>query len=324
MKTTTESQRVDQDPKLCIVGDLLIDSTHYVDVTKLSPEAPVPVAMLTGDMIETPGGAGLGAALAAKDGIPLVFCTCTSLPRMEWMLNEYRVPTIIGMAGEYGRTNCIKTRYIDTETHYHLLRVDSDYIINKPLPTPELENFWMNQVEECLSTKSVKVLALLDYRKGLLTEARSQRLINMARKVDIPIYVDSRCVNLNQFRNVDILKLNKEEFDRAQYMFGVAGSDDLAAQEIMEALRLKHLIVTLGADGADLYSAHSPDMHAHVDAPVHEGSPDVTGCGDVFDVTFCYHWGIKELPREAALRAAVNRATQFAHEPIGERLKWQS
>jgi len=324
MTITTESQKADQDPKLCIIGDLLIDSTHYVEVTKLSPEAPVPVALLTGDVIETPGGAGLGAALAAKDGVPLIFCTCTSLPRMLWLYDEYHVPTVIGYAGEYGKTNCIKTRYIDVETHYHLLRVDSDRIIHKPLSTPEREELWMGQVEECLSTKNVKILAILDYRKGLLTEARSRRLINMAHKFDIPVYVDSRATNLDQFAGADILKLNKEEFDRAQNMFGVTGSDDLAAQEIMEALRLRHLVVTLGANGADLYSAHTTDMRIHVDTITHEGSPDVTGCGDVFDVTFCYHWGIKELSYSSALRAAVDRATQFAYEPIGKRLKWQN
>jgi len=322
--TAIESQRVDQEPKLCIVGDLLIDSTHYVEATKLSPEAPVPVAMLTGDVIETPGGAGLAAALASKDHIPLIFCTYTSLPRAQWMYDDYKVPVLIGKAGPYGKSNCVKTRYIDKETHYHLLRVDSDRIVDPPMPTQEIEDIWMQQVEEHLATKSVKVLVLLDYRKGLLTEARSRRLINMARNVNVPVYVDSRSTTLNKFQKVDILKLNKEEFENAQSMFGVAGSDDLAAQEIMESLHIKHLIVTLGAAGANVYTAHNIDLHIHADAPVHEGSPDVTGCGDVFDVTFCYYWGIKELTHDAALIAAVNRATQFAYEPIGERLKWQS
>lgn len=320
--TTTDSSQADHSGKLFVIGDLLIDSTFHVDVPKLSPEAPVPVAMLTGNPINTPGGAGLAAAFASIDNIPVVFGTYTSLQTATWITSSYGIPVIYPLAETDSNLNCIKTRFIDNERHYHLLRVDSDLITPEPFADQEQEDEWFHHIEKTLAHHQIKVLTLLDYRKGLLNEARSQRLIAMARNASIPVYVDSRCQNLHKFRGADILKLNETEARAAIYR-----NNCISIATLGKELGVQYIIETKGANGADLWNnegmitpmdSHEPDLTKH------EGSPDVTGCGDVFDVTFCYHWSINKVGFKAAIRTAVERATRFAYEPIGERLRWQS
>ena len=93
---------------------------------------------------------------------------------------------------------------------------------------------------------------------------------------------------------------------------------------LMLNLDVKNLIITKGANGADLYmwseetrfitkKSHKPKKLS--------GSPDVTGCGDVLDISFCYNWAIGGLTLVEALKAASDRATEFAYEPIEARIK---
>ncbi len=322
--TVTESTQVDPRAKVLLIGDLLIDRTFYVDVPKLSPEAPVPVAMLTGRPVDTPGGAGLAAAYAAVDNIPLIFATYTSLELSAWMSGLYDLP-IIHPSTHSENTNAVKTRYIDNERHYHLLRVDSDRTVPEPFRDEVDEKSWFDWVERTLKNEHIKVLALLDYRKGLLNEARSQRLIAMALDANIPVYVDSRCHNLKKFSGATIIKLNSTEFKAALENLSCDSTSDLSNE-----LGIRYIIETQGAKGAEMwdgsyincgkrkgYACHVPDLSKH------EGSPDVTGCGDVFDVTFCYEWGIKKVGFYEAIKVAVETATRFAYKPIGERLKCQ-
>ena len=315
--TVTESTQVDQKAKILLIGDLLIDRTFYVDVLKLSPEAPVPVAMLTGDPIDTPGGAGLAAAFSAVKKIPLLFGTYTSINKANWILKEYSVP-VIHPPIHSNNVNTIKTRYIDNERHYHLLRVDSDNITSQPFNSLEDEEEWFRQIEDKI--KGIGILAILDYRKGLLNEVRSQRLISMARNAKIPIYVDSRAKNLRKFEGINVLKLNSIEYQTACRTYHCQSYAELADKLIID-----NIIETKGAEGACYWPSifntikqYTPNLSKH------EGSPDVTGCGDVFDVTFCYEWGIKKVGFHEALKIAVETATKFAYEPIGERLKCQN
>jgi D-beta-D-heptose 7-phosphate kinase/D-beta-D-heptose 1-phosphate adenosyltransferase len=320
--TVIESSQV-QNGKLLIVGDLLIDRTYYVDVPKLSPEAPVPVAMLTGEPINTPGGAGLAAAFAATKKIPIIFGTYTSIKTASDIQKDYDIDIVC--PSEKGTDiNAVKIRYIDNERHYHLLRVDSDKIIPRPFSNRNQEEKWFSNLETIITNRNVKVLMLLDYRKGLLTKARSQRLIAMAKKYKIFVYVDSRCNNLQKFNGADIIKLNAQEFKEACQQIEYQYPSDLS-----DHIGVRYIIKTNGAEGAEMwdgyYSGNIPRKHItyRPDIKKHEGSPDVTGCGDVFDVTFCQEWGINKISFSEAIEIAVETATKFAYEPIGERLKCQ-
>jgi sugar/nucleoside kinase (ribokinase family) len=113
-----------------------------------------------------------------------------------------------------------------------------------------------------------------------------------------------------------MLKLNKKEFTQANKKYL---TQDCTSGRLRNMLQANNLIVTKGAEGAVLY----PSMY-EAKPEVFDGSPDVTGCGDVFDVTFCYNYYIKKKSLKSSLKIAVDRATRFAYEPITERLICQN
>ena len=322
--TAIDSPKADPEKKIFVIGDLLIDRTYYVDVPKLSPEAPVPVAMLTGDSIDTPGGAGLAAAFATVNNIPVVLGTYTSYARGVITSRPYNF-SIISVGPDTSSVNSIKTRYIDNESHYHLLRVDNDNLIPPPFVEPTEESTWFELVEQELNKNNIGILVLLDYQKGFFNKTRSQRLISIAHDYSIPVYVDSRCHNLKQFTGAEILKLNTIEFDTACQLLDCKDSFELSKK-----LNIRYIIKTKGAGGAEIWdgfdtNADSKSNYSHKpEIKENRGLPDVTGCGDAFDSTFCYYWGIKKVGFYKALKIAVERASQFAYEPLRTRLTCQN
>jgi D-beta-D-heptose 7-phosphate kinase/D-beta-D-heptose 1-phosphate adenosyltransferase len=307
-----------RDKKILIIGDLIIDKTIWVEVKKVSPEAPVPVAEILpyeGSQ-RSPGGAGFAAAFAEKDGIPSLFLTSCPVSTTSW-LNK------LGINAQAHETydNVTKIRYIDIATNYHLIRVDTDQTIYPPnLRTFSGAIRFQDHVNSILESHDIACIMLLDYCKGLLTEETiTQWLVETSKSNGIPIYTDSRSEDLTRFKDVNILKLNAKEYS---FAFGALNAS--CALDVKSKLNVDTLIVTKGPEGAELYtcppggqwseSLYTPDLSKY------SGSPDVTGCGDAFDVSFCYNWAILGKSLAESLKAAVDRASGFAYEPIGDRI----
>ena len=291
-----------------IIGDLIVDNTCYVDALKISPEAPVPVAYLRqSEPIKTAGGASLAAAYAQKHGLPCTFLTAATRENKLWLKD-------IGLNVHCFNVerNVTKIRYIDAASGYHLLRLDNDNVVEFPQITPDS---LVASVTDILDNYNIGVIAVLDYRKGMFNSAQTcQALVRLSQQKCIPLYVDTRD-RVEKYSGASVLKLNTNEFDAACAALNVDGADKLIKQ-----LKLNQLIVTRGADGATLYEAPTVTW-TEQDLTKFTGTPDVTGCGDVFDVNFCYNWGIKMRTLRESLQNAVDNATQFAYSSIKERLR---
>ena len=80
-------------------------------------------------------------------------------------------------------------------------------------------------------------------------------------------------------------------------------------------------MVTKGKQGASLYLTKEEKKYEFIpDLTNYIGTPDVTGCGDVFDINFCYNRFIECLGPTKSLRLSVEQATKFAYEPVDNRL----
>jgi bifunctional ADP-heptose synthase (sugar kinase/adenylyltransferase) len=229
-----------------------------------------------------------------------------------WLQQTFEIHTLT--SGHHGRLeNIKKTRYIDMATGYHLIRVDNDNIADRP-------NEWAYEclrrsLDRAFRDYHIPIVLIADYRKGLLEDEDTVYwIIRQAHKHRAKIYVDSRATDLIKFTGVDVLKLNDSEFSSAKRALNASHEG-----QVMENLGVSRLIVTRGAGGAELHHKGRA-IEAKPDLTGFTGTPDVTGCGDMFGVTFCNHWGIKDIAPEDAIRTAVQRATELAYEPIGERL----
>ncbi len=293
--------------KVLIIGDLIIDRTWPVHVKKISPEAPVPVGnILSNEPIDTPGGASLAAAYAAKHKIPVLFLTATTPQTISWLEQQKIYTFSIQQAN-----NIIKTRYIDEISNYHLVRIDNDDVITPPVISPE---DLIEGIKKAQKKSPITAIAALDYRKGIFQQKETCiELVNFCKKNKLPLYVDTRG-NPLKFKGCNVLKLNYNEYIKACKT--ISCSD---AQTIISSFSLDYLIITKGHEGAAIYNKENALFTTNPE-PNYTGAPDVTGCGDVFDINFCHYWQTqKGLPTEALI-FAVNKATEYAYEPMKDRL----
>lgn len=300
--------------KLLIIGDIVVDETWYSETKKLSPEAPVPVATLIKNQPDvTIGGAGLAARYAIKNCVDVNFITACSREnksRLEWL----GIPTV----SIEPIVNVIKKRYIDINSGYHLIRVDNDEVVDKP--NIVTENIYP-EMERIIDEEGISIVSLLDYRKGMFfNHITCKDMISLCRKKRIPVYVDTRCSPI-KFRGANYLKLNDLEYAAAKKELNI---DD--PYEMIRRLEISSLIVTRGKDGATLYGSQT-GSETNIHPREYNGTPDVTGCGDVFGVNFCDYistgrekYKSKYNMEIDAVKEAVDRASFFAYQNIGDRL----
>lgn len=293
--------------RLLIIGDTIVDETWYVDVKKLSPEAPVPVASLvSSEPVRSPGGASLAAAYAYRKDYPAVYLTSVDSTIVDWLKQKGIDSYSLKSDGYISRV-----RYIDRASNYHLLRVDNDATIrNEPTSVYEAE-----ALISCIPDDILGIV-VLDYQKGIVMDPEVCRfLLAYAKSFNVPTYVDTRG-DTTKFLGYDFLKLNDKEYAAACAALNVNSPIHLG-----DKLGIQYLIITKGKQGAEMYDIRSGTYSDHVpDLKKHEGTPDVTGCGDVFDINFCYHHFIEGATPTQSLKLSVEDATSFAYEPIGERL----
>jgi len=294
--------------KILIIGDLIIDETWYVNAAKLSPEAPVPTVFLTSPMAHiSAGGASLAASYAKKNNFDSMLLTAASTDNFVWLSSKG-----IEVYNIQDTNNVVKIRYIDTNSNYHLLRVDNDRVVK--FPTVILDRL-SKQLKKLLS-KDIGCIAILDYNKGIFDSTFTcQMILQLAAEKNIPVYVDTRA-NPMKFQGCNFLKLNQKEYDVVCTSLNIK-----SPYALCEVLNVQVLLVTKGKEGASMYiptTKTQKDYNAN--RKQYTGTPDVTGCGDVFDINFCYHCFIEGLTPIESLELSVNQATKFAFTSIGGRL----
>lgn len=255
-----------------VIGDVMLDRYIYGDITRISPEAPVPILQVTRE-IGVPGGAGnvvrnltaLGAAVAFISvlGDDQTGSDLTGLvggqPGVEpWLLVQG------------GRTTTLKTRYV--AAGQHLFRADREE--TAPIH-PKLAERMVRIAGDAMAATSVTVLS--DYGKGVLAGDVPGKLVAMARKAARRLIVDPRGPDHARYAGADIIMPNRVDLAEATSM---PVDTEQAIVAAATALRTRHgfgaVVVTRGNDGMTLVddggARHFPAEAAEV--------YDISGAGD--------------------------------------------
>ena len=259
-----------------VVGDLILDRYLWGEVSRISPEAPVPVVRVRRET-EGCGGAANVALNLANLGIR---------PRLAgWIGSDgegRRLREILGLAGVdtalvralAGRPTITKTRVIGG--HQQMLRLDREE--TGPFPRSAQETFLHNIIRQFQASPRPEVIILSDYGKGALTESICQGVIEAARAEKIPVIVDPKGLDYEKYRRATALTPNRRELAEAVR----APIDDLdrllAAGEALRAgLEADFLAVTLSEQGIALLEGETP--FRRLPAMAREVY-DVSGAGD--------------------------------------------
>jgi D-beta-D-heptose 7-phosphate kinase/D-beta-D-heptose 1-phosphate adenosyltransferase len=258
---------------VAVVGDLMLDETWIGEVSRVAPEAPVPLLNLSA-MSRRAGGAGNVAENLSTLGARVVALGAVGPGEEgEWLAR--RLTTLPGAGGtvvaDPRRTTPVKRRMVSDGRQ--MLRVDQEIPAGlSPEAEGELQAAALRAVEEA------DVLLLSDYAKGTLTPALTSALLAAARRKGIPALVDPKGRDYGRYRGATIVTPNRKELEAVS---GEAAHDLDAVAALGERLRaelsLEALLVKLSEDGMLLLETGHPPFRIRTRA---REVFDVTGAGD--------------------------------------------
>ncbi len=278
-----------------VVGDAMLDRYVYGTVTRVSPEAPVPILTVTRE-VAMPGGAGnvvrnLIALDAAAAFVSVVGDDQAGSDLTGLVGGQERVePWLLVHSG---RTTTLKTRYI--AQGQHLIRADREETVELP---PKLADRLVRIALDAMAATTVTVLS--DYRKGVLSEAVCRALIAGAKQLGRKIIVDPKGRDWERYRGADVVKPNRKELHEATGLNVDSEAGIVAAAQVLIArYEFGAVLVTRAEDGMSLITPHEI---RHYPAEAKEVF-DVSGCGDTAAATLAAALAA-EVPLAEAARLA--------------------
>src|SRR5580704_4493659 len=263
--------------RVLVIGEVILDRYLHGDVSRISPEAPIPILRVN-RREEKPGNAGfvmanLRALGADRDGE---------------LLRDIFGGLGIGMRAiltDPDRPTTVKARLLGSVQSAHrgtqqLLRVDAEDTL--PLPPP-LERDLIGRLNRKLP--SVHGSLISDINKGLLTPNLLSAIMQGARKRKIPVIADPRVSeDFSIYRGATAITPNRFETETAT---GIKMTDRdawrAAGELLMKKLGLEACLITLDREGMYLVERNAaPTYIATAPREVY----DVTGAGDVVLSTF--------------------------------------
>ncbi|MBM9498920.1 D-glycero-beta-D-manno-heptose-7-phosphate kinase [Leptospira sp. 201903071] len=299
-QTSTEKLK---DLRIIVIGDFILDEYLIGEVSRISPEAPVPVVWVRKEKI-TLGGAGnvvknlsslgvksvvLGRAgkdEKAKNLLELLSNENTDKEK-NFLLQSEEVPTIL------------KTRVI--AGHQQVCRIDKEEL--KPI-TKQEEHLLIQAFLDRIDSSDAVILS--DYDKGTLTPRLIQEISKICVDKKKIVTVDPQVSHFFLYKGVSILTPNHHEAGKA---IGKKLETDLeilqAAKEITEKLSSPSLMITRGEKGMSLYLTSQKEIF-HIPTVAREVF-DVTGAGDtVISAYTAYHAaGLNQLDASVVSNAAA-------------------
>ena len=252
--------------RLLVVGDVMLDRYWFGDVSRISPEAPVPVVRV-GRTEERLGGAANVArnivAVGAAARLLSVVGEDEAAGRIQQLLSAEGIEAQLHRDPALATT--IKLRVIGRQQQ--LLRIDFETEPGHEVLMSKLADF-----ETRLS--GVDLVILSDYGKGGLKHI--ERMIEAARNAGKPVLVDPKGDDYSRYRGATLITPNRAEFRE------VAGrwksEEDLTgrAEKLRRELGLNALLITRSEEGMTLYREGE---RLHVPAVAREVY-DVSGAGD--------------------------------------------
>ncbi|MES2836902.1 MAG: bifunctional ADP-heptose synthase [Bacteroidota bacterium] len=261
---------------ILIVGDVMIDSYVFGNVSRISPEAPVPIVAVNKKENRLGGAANVALNIKALGANP-VLCSVIGNDengKLFCALLQNQQMNSDGIILSNERTTTVKTRIIGN--NHQMLRVDEEMLHN--INQNEEEKL-IAAIENCIKTKKIDAIIFEDYDKGCLTPAGIERIVSIANKHTIPTAVDPKKNNFLSYKNVTLFKPNLRELKEGLKIdFDAKNTAQLnnAVNDLLNKLQAKKALITLSELG--VYIATPTENFS---APAHiRNIADVSGAGD--------------------------------------------
>ncbi len=294
--------------RVLVIGDLMLDRFIWGKVTRISPEAPVPVVLVSRESIMLGGAANVANNLAAMGADCLVAGILGDDDAGAEFRKELQSRGIdgSGVVSDAGRPTIQKTRVVAHSQQ--VVRVDKELADGLD---PGVEKRLMAFIEE--NCASLGAMIISDYAKGVITPALVDTLTGRSIDLGIPLIVDPKKKDLTYYSGCTYITPNAKEAAESSGVDIVdPDSLELAGRKIMEAASCKGVLITQGEEGMTLVREGSGPFH--VDTIAREVY-DVTGAGDTVISTYSLAMAAGLTEEEAVVLA--NMAAGKVVEKVG-------
>ena len=266
------------DRRLVVLGDLMLDEFVWGDVTRISPEAPVPVVDIRRESVHPGGAANVLAnlvALGAQATLIGVIGGDSAGERLRAALAQTSPQAGDFIVVDRSRPSTIKTRII---AHSQLV-VRADREMKTPVNV-EIEEKIISNLKNALG--DAHALIVSDYDKGVVTRRILGEILPLAYE-HMPVLIDPKLRNFDSYRPATMITPNHHEALRMSNL--EENSDDnlhLAARTIRNRLRCDSVLITRGDKGMLLLEGDGQPIYVETAA---REVFDVTGAGDTVIAT---------------------------------------
>jgi rfaE bifunctional protein kinase chain/domain len=253
--------------RILVLGDLMMDKYIWGDVTRISPEAPIPVVVAKNDTSCLGGAANVGHTLQNLGAVPILTGIVGRDKEGDWIRKT--VTDNRGIFISRTRPTTVKTRVI--AHHQHVVRVDLE---EKKSISPQLTE----KIYRFIRQEKFDALIISDYNKGLITNSLLQKLLSFALQEKIPVFVDSKGEHFLSFSPVTLITPNHIEAESLVHHACITDQDvEKAGETILSKISAKYLILKRGEQGLSVFERGKKPLHVPTLA---KEVYDVTGAGD--------------------------------------------
>ncbi|MDP2913395.1 MAG: D-glycero-beta-D-manno-heptose-7-phosphate kinase [Candidatus Omnitrophota bacterium] len=262
-----------KDAKVLVVGDLILDEFIWGDVSRISPEAPVPVVWVKKESF-MPGGASNVAnnlrSLGAR--VRLVGVVGNDEPGavLRGELEEKGIDTS-GIFTDESRPTILKTRVV--AQHQQVVRIDKEKV-------DSLDSRLVTSMGDFIAgaIKKIDALVIEDYGKGAIVPPLLSKIVPLAKRAGKIIAVDPKEEHFKYYKGISVITPNNHEASRA---VGFEIKDDAslrkAGEVLLNKLKCRIVLITLGENGMAVFQRSKPMKHIPT---VAQEVFDVSGAGD--------------------------------------------
>ena len=262
--------------KILVVGDVMLDKYYFGEVTRISPEAPVPIAHVL-DVRET-----LGGAANVAHNLALLGCQTSIIGQIgrdnhgEIFLSKLK-SLGVNFSGMIETSKPTTTKIRVISGHQQMIRLDFEDATEISAADELLKNF-------SAQLPNVDAVIISDYGKGVCTKKICREIIGACRAQKKIVVVDPKGDNWQKYFDASFITPNLKEFNAVlpKKIPNVDAEIENSARKVIDEFNLRGLIVTRSAKGLTLVDG---EKISHIKARAQEVF-DVSGAGDTVIAVF--------------------------------------
>ena len=265
--------------RVLIIGDLILDEFLWGDVSRISPEAPVPVVWVRSESFMPGGAANVANNIRALGAKVYLAGVVGNDGRGRILTDELKNKgmDVEGIVIDGERPTTLKTRVI--AHHQQVVRIDKEKMAG--LDSGLIDRI-IDYVKEIINR--IDAIIIEDYGKGVITPRLLQEVLRLAKRHNKIVTVDPKEEHFHYYKGVTAITPNHHEAAQAAGIKAKDGDSMVRiGKMLLNKLKCEAVLVTLGENGMQLFEKKGRITHIPT---VAQDVFDVSGAGDTVIGTF--------------------------------------